>query len=663
MHKPSLIKSHKATRTVFIITGIVVSACIFFLAYHFIFTNKIIAGVKAGGVDLSKLSREEAKTKLSAKIKEFENNKLVFSTKSRTWIAGLDELEIKINTDSTIQKAFYVGRQQNELANLKIKFLSLFMKDEVDIDFSINDERIQTFVDEKLASAEKKSKEATLEIDSTGAISTIEEQTGLAVKENLLKDKIKETMANLLDRPIEVPIRTTYPLITAKDTERAREITEKILKQDLEFKFLEPDTHEQKSWSIKKEDLRGWIVFVPFSTGENKIKEGELFTFEENKKDSDIVLYISFNNNRLDELLGRIGKDIYQAPQNARFRILDEENLDMNFEGEKNPSNIKEIEVETASKIGVELDINRMKEKILSGVNNGDYSFDLVTKIAEPLITEKNYKENGIKNLIGRGVSGWQGSPENRIYNIKFGALKFDGITVAPGQEFSFNDYLGPVTEEAGYKKELVILQNDTLPVAGGGLCQVSTTTFRAMVDTGVQVTERHAHSYAVQYYNPQGTDAGIYPGSRNLKFVNNTENYILIQTKATSHQLFIDFFGTYDGRRIEKEKPNSFDKKSDGALKATWGFKAYDAMGNLMTESSFASNYRSPDLYHQTDLKEQAKKEEEEKKKKEEEDRKKQEEEKKKREEDQKKSEQEEQRKREEEKQKNKTKPLEKTN
>ena len=125
---------------------------------------------------------------------------------------------------------------------------------------------------------------------------------------------------------------------------------------------------------------------------------------------------------------------------------------------------------------------------------------------------------------------------------------------------FSFNQNLGAVDGRNGYKKELVIKKEGTIPEYGGGICQVSTTMFRSVLFGGLPVVERNEHSYAVRYYSQvlgDGLDATIYLGGADLKFENNTEQHILIQTFTESdYELYIVFYGTPDGRDVELEGP-----------------------------------------------------------------------------------------------------------
>jgi vancomycin resistance protein YoaR len=165
----------------------------------------------------------------------------------------------------------------------------------------------------------------------------------------------------------------------------------------------------------------------------------------------------------------------------------------------------------------------------------------------------------GIKELIGVGHTSFFGSPTNRIHNIKTGIAKLNGALIAPNEEFSINARLGPVDDSTGYKKELVITKKGTIPEYGGGLCQVSTTMYRAAIFSGLKITARAAHSYAVTYYSQvlgHGLDATIYSGGQDLKFINDTPGYILIQGYVENNHAYFKFYGTSDGRTITMDGP-----------------------------------------------------------------------------------------------------------
>jgi vancomycin resistance protein YoaR len=212
--------------------------------------------------------------------------------------------------------------------------------------------------------------------------------------------------------------------------------------------------------------------------------------------------------------------------------------------------------------------------------------------------TKEELEKYGIKELIGQGVSDFKGSPKNRISNIEVGASKFNGVLISPGEEFSFIKTLGDVDASTGYLPEMVIKANETIPEYGGGLCQVSTTIFRAALNSGLKITSRSNHAYAVQYYKPIGLDATVYIPKPDFMFVNDTPNYIFVKTRIEGTQLFFDFFGASDGRQTKIVGPKVLEKNSDGSMKTVVYQEVYDTGGNLLRKSEFESNYKSASLY-----------------------------------------------------------------
>ncbi len=257
-----------------------------------------------------------------------------------------------------------------------------------------------------------------------------------------------------------------------------------------------------------------------------------------------------------------------------------------------------QIKEEVPSQSEINIDEEIAVQKVVEAFRSKKYFIDLPIKEVHPNLSLAKVKELGIDNLVAQGESNFAGSPTNRRHNIRVGAGKFNGVIIQKDEEFSFVTTLGPVDKSTGYLPELVIKKDKTIPEYGGGMCQVSSTAFRAAVKGGLKITERQNHAYPVQYYAPQGTDATVYIPKPDLKFVNNTPGPILIQTRMEGNLLFFDFFGNSDGRIVELEGPRVWDKKSDGSMKTEWIQKVFDKDKNLMFEKSFLSKYESPSKY-----------------------------------------------------------------
>lgn len=251
---------------------------------------------------------------------------------------------------------------------------------------------------------------------------------------------------------------------------------------------------------------------------------------------------------------------------------------------------------------GIELDQEKSIAILSDYIKNGRYdnaTIELPYKESDPEIPAiGSIDDLGISTLIGEGKSNFRGSTTNRIFNINVATKRFNGVLIKPNEEFSFVKILGEVDGDHGYRPELVIKKDKTEPEFGGGVCQVSTTAYRAALNSGLKITARRNHAYPVQYYNPQGMDATVYVPRPDLRFVNNTPSYILIQTKIVGTELTFSFYGTSDGRKVELNGPKIIERNSDGSMKTTLNQKVTDANGKVIIDDDFNSNYDSPSKY-----------------------------------------------------------------
>lgn len=212
---------------------------------------------------------------------------------------------------------------------------------------------------------------------------------------------------------------------------------------------------------------------------------------------------------------------------------------------------------------GRTIDLERAVTLTIRALQTGVSDITLPVKETQPTITveDEELRKQGISEVVTVGESNFVGSTVNRKHNIATGLARFNGTLIPAGGVFSFNDVLGPVNAEAGYRKELVIKGDKTLPDYGGGLCQVGTTAYRGVWEYGFPILARRNHSYAVHYYSPQGTDATIYPGSADMQFRNDTPHSLLIQTFMEGLNAYFIYYGTRDARVSEVMGPYTWDR------------------------------------------------------------------------------------------------------
>ncbi|OGC93110.1 hypothetical protein A2876_01010 [Candidatus Amesbacteria bacterium RIFCSPHIGHO2_01_FULL_48_32b] len=258
--------------------------------------------------------------------------------------------------------------------------------------------------------------------------------------------------------------------------------------------------------------------------------------------------------------------------------------------------------------------------KLLEGENLLQAELELAAEEIAPKVDNEDVNNLGIKELIGRGESWFSGSITNRIYNLKKSAETLNGILVAPGEVFSFNKTVGEISAATGYRQAYIIKEGKTILGDGGGVCQVSSTLFRAVLAAGLPIPERTAHAYRVHYYEEKyqvGFDATVFQPAPDFKFTNDTPAYILIQTEfdEKNKHLVFNLYGTSDGRKVEVSKSRIWDQvppppdlyQDDPTLPmgkivqtehAAWGAKvAFDwkvTRGDeVLQERTFYSNYR----------------------------------------------------------------------
>jgi vancomycin resistance protein YoaR len=222
--------------------------------------------------------------------------------------------------------------------------------------------------------------------------------------------------------------------------------------------------------------------------------------------------------------------------------------------------------------------------------------------------------------MIGFGKSDFSGSINERIHNLILAASKFNGVLIAPNKVFSFNETVGDISSLSGYKPAYIIKDGKTILGDGGGVCQVSTTLFRAALNAGLPIVERHAHAYRVHYYendSKPGLDATVFSPYVDLKIKNDTPAYILIQTEVDkkNNLLFFYLFGKKDQREVNLSPITVWDVVSppepkyqdDPTLKkgtikqiewAAWGAKSsfnykVTKKGEIIFEKTFFSSYR----------------------------------------------------------------------
>lgn len=268
------------------------------------------------------------------------------------------------------------------------------------------------------------------------------------------------------------------------------------------------------------------------------------------------------------------------------------------------------------------LQLDQGLEQLIASSSARSILLDLPLIIKEPQTSLAQTNNLGINEILGFGESYYAHSIAGRVHNVALTASRINNTLVAPGEAFSFNQTLGEVSAATGFKEGYVIKGNRSELSAGGGVCQVSTTLFRALLNAGLQIDLRLPHSYRVSYYelnNDPGFDATVYSGNVDLRFTNDTDHYLLITAQADSNQLYmtVKIYGTADGRSAtitnykkfnaqaapateyitDTSLPRGTKKQIDwaiGGLQTTFTYTVYNPDGSIRNQKNYPSTYQA---------------------------------------------------------------------
>lgn len=262
-----------------------------------------------------------------------------------------------------------------------------------------------------------------------------------------------------------------------------------------------------------------------------------------------------------------LDKNFLNKKLEAVAPLLEKNSVDAvyQFNSQAGPDGRGRVTAFKQSQNGIVIDREFLSEEIINNIKvlgSRDQVLAIPLRIIYPNIKSSTADDLGIKNLLGEGQSYFYDSIPGRIYNINLGTQKISGSLIAPGEIFSFDNAIGTVSAVFGFQKAYSIVKGKTILDDGGGVCQVSTTLYRAALAAGLPVVARTAHSYRVGFYEQggflPGLDATVYPPDPDFKFKNDTGGWILIQANfdEVNKKLVFDLFGQADGRRTTIQGP-----------------------------------------------------------------------------------------------------------
>lgn len=524
MKKTSIPKINKLVKlgstTYFSILLIFLLIILIITTYLSVFRNKIYPNIYIGDINTTFLTKAQTNQLVSYNFNQRIHQPLKLSASGKTFNIDLSAAKVEISYNQAIEEAFAVGHQGTWQTKITDQFLLFFDKNNFP---RLNSKKIihpaVTFnLDKQLAEISKQvyepAQDATVWLNENNEIHITAGQKGQELDHEQLKVKIFDYLV-FGKKESTLPLKITAPNFTEKQAKLAQKALEQVKTKPLEL------TYEKETWTINVPTLY------------------YLLNLDQN---SESLL----DDDKVASYLNDIATKIDQPVEEPLFKF---NNSSSRVEAFRPAQEGKALNLkETASLINSALQSQTTK------------TVSLPVNVVKPTIQTAEINRLGINELIGQGVSNFAGSIENRIFNVKHTAAKINGVLIPPIETFSFNHTVGDISAATGFKQAYVIKSGRTVLDDGGGVCQVSTTLFRAALNAGLPITDRTAHAYRVSYYEQggfaPGMDATIFHPTVDFKFKNDTTSYILIQSYVQGTTLYVDFYGTSDGRVASITKP-----------------------------------------------------------------------------------------------------------
>jgi len=509
----------------FLVGGLLTALLLGLVVYQLLFLNRVYLGVSAMGVDLGGMTRSQAEVAVAAQADYYLNFPVTLRYGDQQWTLTARQAGAALDATATVDGAFAVGRSGQVLGDLGEQWQALRHGDPVEPVIRYDTGPANMALVLIAQSVDRPVRDAQLLIHGDLSVEAVPAQVGRALDVDATRDALHRQAMAGETAPVELVVRETPPSVA--EVEEARRLAQALLSGPLTVRFHAADAAGE--WQLTPAQLADMVLVT-----------------EEARASGGGRIWLALDQAKWTAYFKGLAAQIDRAPRDARLEI--------------NPAD-GTLTVLQPSQAGLTLDIPQALALVAALPGRPTHTLDLPVTVARPAVPAEDMNQMGLTSLVGEATTYFKGSAEARVRNIGVAASKFHGVVVPPGAVFSFNDYLGPVTAEAGFEDGLVIWGDRTAVGIGGGVCQVSTTAFRAAVMGGFEIVERWAHGYRVSWYETgtgPGLDATVYSPDVDFKFRNDTDHFLLIQTATdpAAGTVTFRFYGTPTGRVVKLEGP-----------------------------------------------------------------------------------------------------------
>ena len=488
-----------------------------FAAWQFWHTDRIFSGVRVAGVPVGGETRAAALLRLRKELTPYPLAPIFLEHDGRRWALGTRSLAPQPDLEDAVNRAYLIGRRGGLVERVRIQWRALGGRLTVSPQITINEGIVRQVVGNAAAEVRRPSRSAV----EIGGLS-LPPQEGLDVDIAATAQLIMAQAASGGSGTVPLQtVSTAPPQSSPSETEAAQAALSPALPQPVILR------HEGSGVAFA---LDAWHL--------QRIVPGGDLRF--------------LNEEALRTVVAGWAKQINFPAQDARLRFDDASGG---------------LTVLQPSRAGQRLDISLTIQTVQNALAADQREVALPILSVPAAVDSNRLEELGIKELIASGTTYFGGSSRTRIYNIEVATDKFVGVVIPPGKVFSFNSTVEAVSGANGFEDSAIIWGDRTAVGVGGGVCQVSTTVFRAAMFAGFPILERFNHGYVVSWYGDPGMDATIYTPRVDLKFLNDTGAHLLIQPVVDSVAgiLSFRFYGTKPEREVSISEPEYKEVKQPG--------------------------------------------------------------------------------------------------
>lgn len=507
--------------------------------YQIWYSGRIFPGIAIQGVSVGGLTRMQAAQYLSSHFEFVTADSITLWYTDNPVEVTPAQLGLSLDLVSSINDAYDYGRRGSAGAWFAFQLGGNFALRDLPPTISLDQSIAQKTLDQIASQYDRPTREASLSLEGTMVTSEMG-QIGRQLDLPASLDQISLQIKQMNLKQIILPVTENKPQIM--DASPYANLAQQIINNSLTLMMPADQPDADRQWKIDPEDLAAML------------------TFETRQSDGQAQIIPQLKPEFLNAYLQEIAPDIEIRIENPRFIFNDETG---------------QIELLSPGVSGRSIDYDATTASIQQALAAGGTSADLRLVTQDPQVSDNAAGADlGITELVHTESSYFYGSSDARIQNIETAAKQFHGLLVPPNATFSMADAMDDVTIDNGYTEALIIYNGQTIEGIGGGVCQVSTTLFRAAFFSGFPISERYPHAYRVSYYEKTagnrrdedlaGLDATIYVPIIDLKFINDTPYWLLMETYVdpSASRITWKFYSTWDGRTVDWQTSGLTDVK-----------------------------------------------------------------------------------------------------